>query len=372
MKRILIVSIVLILLSSCSFIETNDSDDIKQEQEINYYLEEFDNKFYYNQLSDLSKKYYYLIYDTSLKYENSFQYSFEYSDQDFSDALDAFTHDWPLYYWWSNGVETAYSDGMYVTTSRNFDQQSVIDNCNKIQATCNDILENCINDYMVDTLKNIHDSLIELIEYDNTADNAHNIVGALIDNKCACDGYADSFQYLANLAGFNCTSVVGNAINSEGINTHAWNIVLIDDNWYGIDVTWDDPVYMEDSLIDLSYEYFLTSDEIINIDHYPEPKYNYPKCDDDSLYYYNDSGMFSIDGDRQEIIDFLSLWLNRGKDIFNIKFKNSADATNTAEWLIDKEGFADIFVDSYNSEQSFSYGYQYVATSQMMYLYYSY
>lgn len=369
MKKIIVI-VFLLLISSCSFTD-NKYVETKQE-DINYYLDEFADKFYYNQLSELAKKYYFLIYNSSLKYENSFEYDFEYSDEDFSNALDAFTHDWPFYYWWSNGIETIYKDGRYCSSSKNFNQADVITKCAHMQDICNEILEKSITDYMVNTLKNIHDNLIELIEYDNTTRNSHNIVGALIDNRSSCDGYADSFQYLASLAGFNCISVVGNAINSQGINTHAWNYVEIDGEWYGIDLTWDDPIYVEEGQIDVSYEYFLANDEIMSIDHYPDNKYQYYQCTDESYYYYNDSGMFSINGDRQEIINFISYWLNQDKKIFNIKFKNSDDAIATAKWLIDEEGFADIFVNYYNSESDFSYGYQYIATSQMLYLYYNY
>lgn len=370
MKKVLLCLILLVLISSCSYI--NKKDEENKTIEINYNLEEFNNKFYYNQLNETSKKYYYLIYDASLRYYNCIQYDFEYVDIDFSKALNAFTHDWPIYYWWSNGVETIFNDGVYTTTARDFDQQEVIDNCAKIERISKEILENTVNDYMVDTLRNIHDYLINLIDYDNSSSNSHNIVGALIDNKCACDGYADSFQYLANLAGFNCYSIVGNAINSQGINTHAWNCVQIEDKWYVVDVTWDDPVSNEEINMDISYEYFLASNDIMNVDHYPDDNYVYDDCYDETYYFYEKPGMFSKDGDKQEIKNFLIYWLKQGKDLFMIKFKYNSDAKTIAEWLIDDEGFADIFVENYNSEQSFSYGYQYVATSQILYIQYNY
>ena len=42
-----------------------------------------------------------------------------------------------------------------------------------------------------------------------------------------------------------------------------WNMVEVDGNWYHIDLTWDDPMYMPIH----TYNYFLISDDKINKDH---------------------------------------------------------------------------------------------------------
>ena len=47
---------------------------------------------------------------------------------------------------------------------------------------------------------------------------------------------------------------------------HVWNAVKIDDKWYHIDLTWDDPVVLNGSDTIL-YDYFLiTSDELLKKD----------------------------------------------------------------------------------------------------------
>lgn len=68
---------------------------------------------------------------------------------------------------------------------------------------------------------------------------------------------------------------------AEGsVNTgeHAWNMVQLDGNWYHLDLTWDDPVGVQDSKI--RYSYYLKTDEELRVDHkwtrqYPAANKNY-------------------------------------------------------------------------------------------------
>ena len=62
-------------------------------------------------------------------------------------------------------------------------------------------------------------------------------IGALIDGRANCQGYADAFYMLGNMCGFNVDK-----INGYGNETfHVWNTVNFgDDRSYFTDVTWDD------------------------------------------------------------------------------------------------------------------------------------
>ena len=45
--------------------------------------------------------------------------------------------------------------------------------------------------------------------------------------------------------------------------SHIWNLVLLDDKWYHIDLTWDDPVYTNIDINKIEYDYFLkTTNEL--------------------------------------------------------------------------------------------------------------
>lgn len=116
------------------------------------------------------------------------------------------------------------------------------------------------NDY--EKLKIIHDYLIDNIEYGDATlgDDMYNIYGALVLKKCVCEGYAKAYQYLLNEIGIENEIVIGIGTNSEDeTENHAWNYVKLNNNWYAVDVTWDDPVIRGGGKLSKKsrYQYFL-------------------------------------------------------------------------------------------------------------------
>lgn len=93
----------------------------------------------------------------------------------------------------------------------------------------------------------IHDALVYFQDYAYNSKGepedsafAHNIVGVFDDDentKPVCEGYAKAFLLLMSASGIDCGFVAGLA-NGGG---HAWNQVKLDNEWYNVDVTWDDP-----------------------------------------------------------------------------------------------------------------------------------
>ena len=67
-----------------------------------------------------------------------------------------------------------------------------------------------------------------------------------------------------------CVLVSGTATNSQGeTETHAWNYIQINNQWYAVDVTWDDPVIIGggEVTIDMMYQYFLKGSETFFTNH---------------------------------------------------------------------------------------------------------
>ena len=113
-----------------------------------------------------------------------------------------------------------------------------------------------------DQIKTVHDYLVNNLEYDTTLSNSniYNIYGALISKSTVCEGYARAFKSIMDDLGIPCLIACGTGVNSFGeIETHAWNYINLDDNWYAIDVTWDDPVIIGNGYIsnDVFYKYYL-------------------------------------------------------------------------------------------------------------------
>ena len=124
----------------------------------------------------------------------------------------------------------------------------------------------------------LHDALAKRVTYQE-GENAHNAYGALVMGKAVCEGYARAFQYLLYQAGIQCLMAEGNSINpftgqSEG---HAWNVVLIDGQYYHLDLTWDDT---DDSRTPVVYPYFNLTTAQIQENHTIriENSYDLPNC----------------------------------------------------------------------------------------------
>ncbi|MCQ2466613.1 MAG: hypothetical protein MJ166_03745 [Clostridia bacterium] len=93
--------------------------------------------------------------------------------------------------------------------------------------------------------------------------------GALIRKECVCQGYAEAFKRLMDVANIKCEVVIGKCIPSTGL--HAWNIIYIEGRAYHIDVTWD----VANS--QASMKYFCVNDKFFT----GKRKWNYsyyPKC----------------------------------------------------------------------------------------------
>lgn len=94
-------------------------------------------------------------------------------------------------------------------------------------------------------IKGVHDYLVNNLQYDTTIsrDNIYNIYGALINRVTVCEGYARAFKSIMDDLDIPCIVACGTAINNSGeTETHAWNYVSLNGQWYAVDVTWDDPV----------------------------------------------------------------------------------------------------------------------------------
>ena len=185
-----------------------------------------------------------------------------------------------LYY--TDGKTTDTVDANFNLTStanRETINNQIVQLNNKIEEITNTIpvdatdieKERLIHDYIVNTVTYDTSVASKVFEYGDTLPHAFDIYGAAIEGKAVCEGYAKLFQYLCYCTGINSTQILG---TSEGSN-HMWNAVKLDNEWYQIDVTWDDT----NSATVPYYGFFnLTSDQM-GIDHKSDStNINVPNC----------------------------------------------------------------------------------------------
>ncbi len=107
-------------------------------------------------------------------------------------------------------------------------------------------------------IKAFHDYIINNTKYDNNyhvdtdkndyPTSPYNAYGVLFEKKAICGGYSDVMAIYLDKIGIKNYRIAS--------DEHIWNYVYIDNNWYHLDLTWDDPVTNtgEDILI---YDFFL-------------------------------------------------------------------------------------------------------------------
>ena len=107
----------------------------------------------------------------------------------------------------------------------------------------------------------IHDYLVSHITYIDNGGSTFNAYDALINGEAVCSGYTESFKTFMDMLGIENYTLSGTA----GSQQHIWNVVKLGDDWYQVDVTWDDPVGSTSEYID--HGYFNITDADMAIDH---------------------------------------------------------------------------------------------------------
>ena len=150
-------------------------------------------------------------------------------------------------------------------------EEAVNDAINTVEEIKNAIIRGIENDPAKSQIKIVHDYLVDTIDYNSDdGSNIYNVYGALINKRAVCEGYARACKYILDELGIPCIIACGTGENRSGVTeSHAWNYVMLDGQWYALDVTWDDPVVPENFRVskESRYAYFLKGSENFFEDH---------------------------------------------------------------------------------------------------------
>lgn len=131
---------------------------------------------------------------------------------------------------------------------------SVDDGISRRDSAVNRILSMVTGETAAEKVRQLNKILTEQNEYNTTADlstisnEPHECLAALEGragkNGPVCDGYSRAFKVLCDQLDIPCVLENGYARTSaKSAGTfHMWNSVQVDGNWYGADITWDDPL----------------------------------------------------------------------------------------------------------------------------------
>ena len=113
----------------------------------------------------------------------------------------------------------------------------------------------------------LHDTICKNVVYEDVGQDAHTIVGALLNKRAVCDGISKAFKYFCDLLGIQCCVVTGKAKRSYDMfvfESHAWNKVFFNGMWYNVDVTYDLTIGNSEYI---RHDYFMVSDQSISSSH---------------------------------------------------------------------------------------------------------
>lgn len=251
---------------------------------------------YYLALDDIEKKIYDAAYATLCANENTFVLSginlTPYCEAYFY-TLSMFINDYPEFFWLNGYVEystyrMSNSDiGNMTITLGVYDHWSDNDleeAKKELQGALSSIVAeaNTISDDY-EKVKFVHDYIIEFNTYDYEAYELGDAIdaeadacvssayGALVSGEVMCAGYARAFDLVMHKLGYESIFVSGTA---DG-GSHAWNLLLLGDGFYHLDLTWDD---LDGDPAEVRYNYFCLTDEEISVTHTVDEGYFYPEA----------------------------------------------------------------------------------------------
>ena len=174
-----------------------------------------------------------------------------------------------------------------------------------------------------DKIKYIYETLVRDVAYvENVPDN-QNIYSTFVRKETVCAGYAKANKYLLERLGVYCIYVLGDADNEK----HAWNIVRCNDVMCYVDVTWADPLFSEDVQEipeEILYDYLCCSDSMLGTTHQADVNYNYPECVSDEWEYYHLNQMHYDSADRKMLLDTMRTSINAKEESTTFKFSDEA------------------------------------------------
>ncbi len=232
-------------------------------------------------------------------------------------------------------------------------------------------IDDSMSDFEV-TLR-IYENIIHLVDYDSIAldiqekdqnfrekpDDLRSIYGVFVNRKAVCAGYAKATQYLMNRYGLQCTYILS--------DTHAWNLIKLEGEYYHLDTTWGDS---SNTQIEKNYSsevgydcYCITTKEVEALEnHKALEELSLPTCTATACNYYHRFGLFfdKYDLDRLKSITYDAV--KKGKSKITIKCSNSSVLKEWIQKSIEEHEFRDViqYINQKSKvkiEESYSYSY---------------
>lgn len=269
--------------------------------------EDVGKKFYYEQLKEEEK----------LVYKEILQGLQDHSEEIYLHSADAgrtnelfklLLKDHPGIFWCDGTAKATQYEGEEAYTVLKPVYTYDIEQRQKMEKEIDQEVESCLSgmgeksgDY--EKILYVFEYIVDTVEYDADSSDNQNIYSVFVGKRSVCAGYSKATQYLLEQAGVFCTYVTGTTTGGE---SHAWNLVKCDGNYYYVDTTWGDPVFLaKEQEIDnnyVSYDYMCCDDEQLQKTHIPDEDISLPACTSMDKNYYVVNGMYFDKYNKEAIL----------------------------------------------------------------------
>nr|WP_276576023.1 transglutaminase domain-containing protein [Oceanirhabdus seepicola] len=169
--------------------------------------------------------------------------------------------------------------------------------------------ELAIHDYIINNA--VYD--IENLNNDTLKHSAYSMYGILIEGKAVCTGYAKTMQYFLDKSNIDNQLIFGDA-NGQ---SHVWNLVKLNGEYYHLDATFDDPVSSQENI--LRRNYFNVTDELIKKNHiWNTEEYTKAVSMNENYFVRNES----YAEDETELISIIKMRIKNGEKDINVLIKD--------------------------------------------------
>lgn len=177
------------------------------------------------------------------------------NDENFLPNINNFVHPYNSFDYIN--VDFTALDRVTITNKKVYNEEEIEYINNYIEDFTKNNITNGMSDY--DKIKEFHDYIINLYEYDEQKSNkSYSAYNLITKGKAICGGYSDLIAIYLNYLG-----IKNYKITSE---THIWNLVYLDGKWYHLDATWDDPIASDGKQHLLHNFFMISTEELFNLD----------------------------------------------------------------------------------------------------------